>query len=85
MLLALHKEFNVVGLVLIPIWTAMFHTETTFLLETLQILHPDSKFFPRHHIQILLQLLLLPPLDMYFFYASHPVMLYYLMVYFITV
>ena len=47
MLLALHKDFNIVGLVLIPIWTAMFHTETTFLLHTLQILHPDSKFSPQ--------------------------------------
>jgi hypothetical protein len=42
-LLALHKEFNIVELVLIPIWTAMFHAETTFLLQILQILHPDSK------------------------------------------
>lgn len=47
MLLALHKEFNIVELVLIPIWTAMFHAETTFLLQIPQILHPDSKFSPQ--------------------------------------
>jgi hypothetical protein len=47
LLLALHIEFNIVGLILIPIWTAMFHTETTFLLQAPQILHPDSKFSPQ--------------------------------------
>ena len=46
-MLALHKAFNIVVLVVIPIWTAMFHTETTFLLQTQQILHPDSKFSPQ--------------------------------------
>jgi hypothetical protein len=46
-LFALHKEFNSVGLVLSPHLDAVFHTETIFLLQSPEVLHPVSRFSPQ--------------------------------------